>query len=332
MAPMINSLPESSPDSSPTQYAAQASMPFRKTAFYTPPDIIEREARLPILRDLLLVWTGCYTRAFGHRVDNRVLQDYVIIYCVDGCGWLELAGQKRGIRRGDLFCCPPGIPHSYGADPVNPWTKYYFHFRGQQAAGYMSLLGLTVGNPVLAVHANPRLIAWIHDIFAILRTGYSHGNLLQAAALLGSILSFIYHLSLSGSLNPSADMPVDKVIAYMLDNTGGSLSLEQLAGYAGLSRYHFARLFRAKTGYAPIDYFIRLKMRRACEMLEISAAKINDISADLGFGNPYYFSNTFKRIIGRSPQQYRRMIQYRPADDPLAGPVGQTSDDDRPAL
>jgi AraC family transcriptional regulator, arabinose operon regulatory protein len=242
-----------------------------------------------------------------------LLPEFIIIYCVDGCGWLKLAGKRWPIVRGDVFCCPPGLEHSYGADPDDPWTKYYFHFRGQQAASYMALLGLTPDAPVLSIGENTRILSWIHDIFNILRSGYNHGNLLLASALLGNILSYMYYLSLNTALNPSTDMSLEKVITYMLDNINGTLTLDQLSGYAGLSKYHFARLFKTKTGYAPVDYFIRLKIHKACELLEVYTAKISSISASLGFGNPYYFSNTFKRIIGQSPQHYRQMAQFGPA-------------------
>ena len=97
----------------------------------------------------------------------------------------------------------------------------------------------------------------------------------------------------------------------MLENINGNLSLEQLSHYASLSKYHFVRLFKEKTGYTPVDYYIRLKIQKACELLEASTTKVNSISTTLGFSNSYYFSITFKRVIGQSPQSYREMLRYK---------------------
>ena len=113
-------------------------------------------------------------------------------------------------------------------------------------------------------------------------------------------------------LNKEGDMTVDKVIRYMLDNINANLTLEQLSHSVCLSVclsiYHFIHLFKEKTGYSPMNYFIRLKMHKACELLENSLVKVSAISTTLGFSNPYYFSTTFKRIIGKSPQHYREML------------------------
>ena len=280
----------------------------KNISFYTPPDIIEKESENEILSNLLLTWAGCYTKAYGHRVHNRVLHDYVIIYCVDGIGWLELQNKRWEIKKGDIFLCPPDIVHSYGANDLTPWTKYWIHFRGKNACDYLSLLGLTSESPVLSINENPKILSLIKDILNVLQTGYTQSNLLLSTSYLISILTYLNSLSLNEGLNKDGDMTVEKVITYMLDNINGNLTLEQLSHYVSLSKYHFIHLFKEKTGYSPMNYFIRLKIHKACELLENSLVKVSSISAILGFSNPYYFSTTFKRIIGKSPQHYREML------------------------
>lgn len=284
---------------------------YKKKSFYTPPDILERASQNEILSNLLITWTGCYTKAYGHHVNCRLLQDYVIIYCVDGLGWLNLGGKNYIIKTGDLFVCPPHIVHSYGADDKKPWTKYWIHFRGKNANAYMNMLGFTLDSPILSIGENVKILSWIQDIFSNLRTGYTQSNLLCATSYLSNILSYINNLSLNKGLNKADDINVEKVITYMLGNINSNLCLEQMASFAVLSKYHFVRLFKEKTGYTPVDYYIRLKIQKACELLETSTAKINSISSTLGFNNPYYFSITFKRIIGQSPQHYREMVHYK---------------------
>ncbi|HEY5584312.1 MAG TPA: AraC family transcriptional regulator [Ruminiclostridium sp.] len=281
---------------------------YKKKSFFTPLDIIEKESQNEILSNLLLTWAGCYTKAYGHIVNSRQLQDYVIIYCVDGLGWLELNGKRWIIKTGDIFVCPPNIVHSYGADDKAPWTKYGIHFRGKNANSYMTMLGLTLDSPTLNIGENTKIISWLQDIFSILKTGYTQSNLLLTTSYMSNIFSYINSLSMNKGLTKAEDMNAEKVINYMLNNINGNLSLEQLSHYASLSKYHFVRLFKEKTGYTPVDYYIRLKIQKACELLESSTAKINSISTTLGFNNPYYFSITFKRVVGKSPQRYREML------------------------
>ena len=283
---------------------------YNKKSFYTPPDIIEKEAENEILGNLLLTWAGCYTKAYGHLVNERILKDYVMIYCVDGQGWLRLRGKQWVVKKGDLFVCPPYIPHSYGADNKAPWTKYWIHFRGRSASAYMDLLGLSTLSPVIHVGDNAKILSWLQDIFSILGMGYTQSNLIFATSYLTNILSYVISLAMNSELNKTDNINVEKIIKYMLDNMEVNLTLDQLSDYAKVSRYHFVRVFKEKTGYTPVDYYIRLKIQKACELLEASVVKINTISLALGFSNPYYFSITFKRIIGQSPKHYREMVHH----------------------
>ena len=283
---------------------------YNKKSFYTPPDIIEKECQNEILGNLLLTWAGCYIKAYGHVVTERILKDYVIIYCVDGQGWLSLEGKQWIINKGDFFVCPPYIPHSYGADTKSPWTKYWIHFRGESAGAYMNLMGISTSSPVIHIGSNAKILSWLQDIFSILGMGYTQSNLLFATSYLTNILSYITSLSMNSELNKIHNINVENVITYMLDNIEVNLTLDQLSEYAKVSRYHFVRVFKEKTGYTPVDYYIRLKVQKACELLESSVAKVNSISIALGFTNPYYFSTTFKRVVGQSPKNYREMVHH----------------------
>ncbi|MBU3112068.1 AraC family transcriptional regulator [Clostridium lacusfryxellense] len=290
--------------------AIEETISYNKKSFYTPQDIIEKESQNEILGNLLLTWAGCYTKAYGHVVNNRILKDYVIIYCVGGGGWLKINEKQWIIKKGDFFVCPPNIPHSYGADNKDPWSKYWIHFRGRSASSYMNLIGISTSNPVIHTGSNAKILSWLVDIFRILSMGYTQSNLIFATSYLSNILSYISSLAMNSELNKYDNINIEKIITYMLDNISGNLNLNQLSDYASISRYHFVRVFKEKTGYSPMDYYIRLKIQKACELLESSASKINCVSSVLGFANPYYFSSTFKRIVGQSPKYYREMVHH----------------------
>lgn len=82
-------------------------------------------------------------------------------------------------------------------------------------------------------------------------------------------------------------------------------NLESLATEAGLSSYHFSRMFKETTGFSPSSYFIQLKMARARHLLRGTSTSVVSIAMQLGYSSPSHFAHVFKREVGVSPRDYR---------------------------
>jgi AraC-like DNA-binding protein len=90
-------------------------------------------------------------------------------------------------------------------------------------------------------------------------------------------------------------------------NIHRTLTLSEMAEHAHLSKSHFSRLFKEQTGYSPMDYFIHLKIQHACMLLS-TRMKVREIALQVGYDDPYYFSHSFKKVVGISPVQYRSRL------------------------
>jgi AraC family transcriptional regulator, arabinose operon regulatory protein len=93
---------------------------------------------------------------------------------------------------------------------------------------------------------------------------------------------------------------------------GIKLTLDQISGNVGYSPTYFTTLFRRETGYSPLSYFSHLKILKACEFLDFTNLKIKQISFNLGYTDPYYFTKDFTKKMGLSPQKYRHRVDSRP--------------------
>ena len=91
-----------------------------------------------------------------------------------------------------------------------------------------------------------------------------------------------------------------------------ALNLDQLATAAGLSPFHFLRLFAAVLGVTPHQYVVRSRLRHAARMLAEGTASITDVAFDVGFGDLSNFVRTFRRAAGMSPRRFRRAAQGGP--------------------
>jgi len=85
-----------------------------------------------------------------------------------------------------------------------------------------------------------------------------------------------------------------------------SLSLDSLAGQAGMSPCHFLRVFSAVTGLTPHQYVRRARLRRAAARLLRDPARIIDVALDSGFRDVSNFNHAFRAEFGVSPRRYRQ--------------------------
>jgi AraC family transcriptional regulator len=81
--------------------------------------------------------------------------------------------------------------------------------------------------------------------------------------------------------------------------------LQDLAAGAGMSKYHFLRVFRRLTGMTPYQYLLSARMRRAALDLASSRRPVLAIALDSGFGDLSTFNHRFRAAFGATPTQYR---------------------------
>lgn len=99
---------------------------------------------------------------------------------------------------------------------------------------------------------------------------------------------------------------IKRSINYMHQHLNASVSVSTMACQAGISQSHFFALFKQSTGLSPIDFFIRLRMERACELLESTMLSVKEVATALGYDDPFYFSRVFKVVNSMPPRDYRR--------------------------
>lgn len=84
------------------------------------------------------------------------------------------------------------------------------------------------------------------------------------------------------------------------------VSLEELAREAGLSRFHFARAFKATTGASPHRYLTARRIEHAKHLLGFTEIPLAEIAFELGFSSQAHFHDRFRRATGRTPLDFRR--------------------------
>lgn len=99
------------------------------------------------------------------------------------------------------------------------------------------------------------------------------------------------------------------VLVYIQANLDSDLSLEALSKKAGLSPFHFQRVFKSALGETPKSYTLRLRLERAAFRLTLHDGSLLDLAIECGFQNHESFSRAFRRRFGASPRDYRDQMQ-----------------------
>ncbi len=84
-----------------------------------------------------------------------------------------------------------------------------------------------------------------------------------------------------------------------------ALDLDQIAGVAGVSKFHFARCFEATYDETPIRYLTRRRIERAQDLLRAANLTVTEVCMLVGFASLGSFSSRFAQLVGESPTAYR---------------------------
>jgi AraC-like DNA-binding protein len=260
-----------------------------------------------LLKHLHIFSIGFYPKAKDHfTYRKKGLPENLIFYCVDGHGWYEIEGQRYEVGPNEFFILPQNKAHAYGNDPEHPWSIYWIHFGGEGLESFNELLAVQKHFKPYHIKNNAQTVAIFTKIYKSLLLGYSIDNLLFANMCFTHFLTlFVYNSRHYESIETETRDCVDSAILYMQEHIDENISLNELSKHYNYSVSRFSNLFRNKTGYAPIDYFLQMKMQKACQQLDFSNDSIKAIAFGMGFDDPYYFSKRFKTIIGVSPKKYR---------------------------
>jgi AraC family transcriptional regulator len=112
--------------------------------------------------------------------------------------------------------------------------------------------------------------------------------------------------NLHGASPSLPDYKLRRVTAWMAEHVAEKFNLAQLAAQAGVSKFHFDRLFKNAVGVSPLRHHMTLRVDEARRRLRETKKSVLAVALDVGYANPSHFAQVFRRETGLSPSDYRR--------------------------
>ena len=234
-----------------------------------PAFLIEKLKQDPLGQELYITDIGYYPHANFHYCERTAeeVNEFVLIYCVEGQGWFELAHRRNEINSNQFFILPKHVAHAYGSNTANPWTIYWIHFDGKKAAFFSSGFDRPCNITPEAHSRIKERLTLFEEIYSAINSGYNKNYMLYATTslfhFLGS-MKFIGEYRDCGSMNYSRKDVVQLAIHYMKENLNKKIRLTDIAGEVKLSTSYFSNLFEEKTGSSPLRYLNYLRIQEAC--------------------------------------------------------------------
>lgn len=257
----------------------------------------------PLIRAAYLTDVGFFPKAKEHyREREEGADQYILIYCTEGKGIIEVEDQIYRLEKSDAFCIPRNVRHKYYADEKEPWSILWVHFKGENTK-YFPLEERKIAH-INSGHSDNRMMVLFKLLFRVLERNYTIGNFIYISQVLSLILSEVYFRERVDE-SSTQDRHVTMVIRYMYQHLRENLTLEEISEEVQLSKSYLNAVFKAQTGKSPVEFFIHLKMQEACKLLKSTDYYIYEVSSELGYTDQYYFSRIFKKVVGVSPKDYK---------------------------
>ena len=207
-------------------------------------------------------------------------------------GQIEVDTQQQTVtgRSGEALIYPQGVGHIEWSVGKVPGRMYCLAWWGPPESAWPLVCPDRRGRMAL-------LLEWMQE----LSPAQSEEDQQTLNTLLAALLA-----EYGGSRSAGGDERLASARRYVQAHLAEPLSLDDLARAAFLSRYHFASLFRAEVGIAPMEWVRQARVEAARTLLLTSTLPLAAIAPQVGLRDEFHLSRVFRRVTGQSPSALRR--------------------------
>jgi len=260
-------------------------------------------AASPALRDHSLTCLGAGEHSGVYRrFDGRRLASHALVIVSEGRGRYVDARHPSGrsIDAPSLVWLYPGIEHGYGP-ASGGWAEHWMLFSGRATLAYEQLGVWSRSNPIVELAAAPSAALALFGELRSALSGVGERNQLSASILCQRVIE-----RASASASASAgDVGQRDLIAEFAAFAFTTMSVRERAQRLGLTVGQLRVAVARASGFTPLDYVVELRIARACELLVETTASVREISGDVGYDDPAYFTRLFTRRLGSAPTVFR---------------------------
>jgi AraC-like DNA-binding protein len=246
---------------------------------------------------------------FREVAEGRTLPEFQFVYISDGEGVFYAESRTYTVKAGSILLLLPGMKHSYKPRYETGWHEYWVGFTGSFFNGLVDEGILSRERIFFEIGLRDYVLSIFMQIFEEVRSQqplYQVKACSQVYLLLAELL-----ISERRKKHPEyseQQQIVEKVKFYMEENIYKKINITNIAQEAGVNASRLNDVFKAYTSMTPYQYYIQIKINKACRLLEQMDISVKEAAFKLGFDDQYYFSRLFRQKTGIPPSRWKGFI------------------------
>lgn len=236
---------------------------------------------------------------------GRILNEYHFVLITEGSGIFESKSTGvRNINAGDGIMLFPGEWHRYKPLAKTGWTENWVGFSGPIPDIVMKDYFFKKEQAIIPKCANMLVLNLFKSLFQLL-SEEPFGFQRTASGICLQLIAEICNIQKGTESTKYVKSLISKAKYLMHKKINESIDFHIFCENHGLSYSKFRADFKHQTGFAPLQYFLLLKVEKAKDLLKTTDMNAKQIAFMLGFKSDHYFSRIFKMKTGLTPLEFR---------------------------
>lgn len=236
----------------------------------------------------------------------EILRENADIYSIEfiqsGYGHIHVGNSSFTVHENDIYILPIHKRHYYFSDSEEPFQKIWFNISGSLCDTLFRVYEL---EGIYHIENVPKLYPYFQKILNICENKeFSLGEVYRQCSLvfhelITLLAQEVYQKNTKHSIE-------HKIKEYIDRNIYDKITREDLERYAFLSYSQITRLFKKRYGVTPRKYIETQKIETAKLLLINTTLSVKQVAFMLNFADEHYFSNVFKKQVGKNPSQFKK--------------------------